>query len=100
MIDWGRVQGFEWDGGKERKSELRHAVSMPEAEQIFFNQPLRVVEDRPHSGIEPRCHALGRSDRHRRLHVTFTFRRHGTLTRVISACDMHRKERTVDGQDR
>ena len=88
------------DGGNERQSELKHAVSMPEAEQIFFHQPLLMVEDRPHSGIEPRCHALGRSDRHRLLHVTFTFRRHGTLIRVISARDMHRKERTVDGQDR
>ena len=100
MIDWDRVEGFEWDGGNERKSELKHAVSMPEAEQVFFNEPLLVVEDRAHSGTEPRWHALGRTDRLRLLHVTFTCRNHGTFIRVISARDMHRKERTVYGQDR
>ena len=88
------------DGGNERQSELKHAVSMPEAEQVFFNEPLLVVEDRPHSGAEPRWHALGRSDRQRLLHVTFTWRGNGKLIRVISARDMHRKERTVYGQDR
>ena len=100
MIDSDRVQGFEWDGGNERQSELKRAVSMPEAEQVFFNEPLLVVEDRPHSGAEPRWHALGRSDRQRLLHVTFTWRGNGKLIRVISARDMHRKERTVYGQDR
>ncbi len=100
MIDWGQVERFEWDSGNERKSELKHAVSMPEAEQMFFNEPLLVVEDQAHSGTEPRWHALGRTDRLRLLHVTFTCRKHGTLIRVISARDMHRKERIVYGQDR
>ncbi|MAO26178.1 MAG: hypothetical protein CMN15_03025, partial [Roseovarius sp.] len=29
------------------------------------------------------------------LHITFTLRQNGTLIRVISARDMHRKERAV-----
>jgi hypothetical protein len=39
--------------------------------------------------------ALGQTDAARQLHVTFTLRRRGTLIRVISARDMHRKERKI-----
>ncbi|MFN9154701.1 MAG: BrnT family toxin, partial [bacterium] len=36
----------------------------------------------------------------RALHITFTLRGDGTLIRVISARDMHRKERSVHDQAR
>ena len=72
MIDWPRVEGFEWDAGNARKSSDRHGVRQAEAEQLFFNEPLLVVEDPRHSVDEPRFHALGRTDQGRLLHVTFT----------------------------
>ena len=93
MIDWTRVEGFEWDNGNARKSDDKHGVSQAEAEQLFFNQPLLVVEDSRHSVREPRFHALGRTDEDRLLHVTFTLRVSATRIRVISARDMSRKER-------
>ncbi len=93
MIALDLIVGFEWDDGNLRKSAVKHGVSQAEAEQVFLNEPLLVVEDRSHSGAETRFHALGRSDAGRRLHVTFTVRQNGTLIRVISARDMHRKER-------
>ena len=99
MIDWGRVEGFEWDGGNARKSDNKHGVSQAEAEQVFFNRPLLIVEDPRHSVREPRCHALGRTDDDRRLHVTFTLRGAATRIRVISARDMSRKERTYYAQE-
>ena len=99
MIDWSDIEGFDWDAGNERKSQTRHAVSMAEAEQVFFHQPL-VVVDAQHSEDEARWHALGRSDAGRLLHVTFTLRAHGRLIRVISSRDMHRKERNFYAQDR
>jgi hypothetical protein len=34
---------------------------------------------------------LGKITQHRLLHVTFTLRQNGTMIRVISARDMHRK---------
>ncbi len=92
MIDLSLISGFEWDQGNERKNE-RHGVSMSEAEEVFFNQPLLMLEDQRHSDHELRIHALGRTDRGRALHITFTLRAGGTLLRVISARDMHRKER-------
>lgn len=93
MIDWAQITGFDWDAGNERKSSEKHGVSRFEAEQVFFNEPLLVLEDRKHSQSEPRYHALGKTDGARLLHVTFTLRSTNTLIRVISVRDMHRKER-------
>src|SRR5689334_4042689 len=94
MIDLSAVTGFEWDSGNARKNE-RHGVSMAEAEQVFFHMPLGIQEDGAHSGSELRFHALGRTWAGRELHVTFTLRQGGTAIRVISARDMHRKERAI-----
>jgi hypothetical protein len=93
MINWAKVIGFQWDSGNARKSAEKHDVTQAETEQVFFNQPLLIVEDTKHSQQEPRLHALGRTDDDRRLHITFTLRKSGSLIRVISARDMHRKER-------
>jgi uncharacterized DUF497 family protein len=71
---------------------------MAEAEQVFFNAPLLLLDDAKHSQQEARHHALGRTDGGRLLHLTFTLRKSGSLIRVISARDMHRKERTIDEQ--
>lgn len=98
MFDWTRLTGFEWDAGNARKSADKHSVSQAEAEQTFFNEPLLLVPDTKHSDREPRYHALGKTDDGRLLHITFTVRASGTLIRVISARDMHRKERTFYGQ--
>lgn len=94
MIDLGLVSGFEWDDGNARKNE-KHGVTAAEAEQVFFNQPLLLLEDVKHSHDELRIHALGHTHDKRLLHVTFTLRAGGRLIRVISARDMHRKERAI-----
>lgn len=94
MIDWAQITGFEWDEGNARKNE-KHGVTMAEAEQVFFNAPLLVLEDARHSHQEPRFHALGKTDDIRLLHITFTVRHSGEKLRVISARDMHRKERAI-----
>jgi len=88
-----RIVGFDWDDGNARKSEAKHGVSQAEAEQVFFHDPLLVVDDTRHSGDEARYHALGRTDAGRLLHATFTVRQEGRLIRVISARDMSRRER-------
>lgn len=95
MINWARVTGFDWDKGNSRKNVEKHRVGQSEAESIFFNEPLLVLEDARHSRAEARFHALGETDDARQLHVTFTLRQDGRLIRVISARAMHRKERAV-----
>jgi uncharacterized protein len=92
--DFSAVTGFEWDDGNWMKNE-KHSVSDAEAEQIFVNEPLVVLEDAPHSATEPRWHALGRTNEGRLLQATFTLRAGGTRVRIISARPMHRKERTA-----
>lgn len=95
MIDWAQITGFDWDQGNARKNEDKHDVSQAEAEYIFFNQPILVLEDYKHSKHESRYHALGATDDDRLLHITFTLRVSGSLIRIISARDMHRKERLI-----
>ncbi len=95
--DFSAVAGFDWDEGNAMKGE-KHAVSAAEAEQLFVNEPLVVLEDVAHSIAEPRWHALGRTNDGHLLHVTFTLRAGGAKVRVISARPMHRKERVVYGQ--
>jgi uncharacterized protein len=94
MIDPSLIAGFEWDTGNARKNE-KHGVTGAEAEQVFFNQPLLLLADMKHSQDEARYHALGHTHEGRLLHITFTLRGAGTLIRVISARDMHRKERAI-----
>jgi uncharacterized DUF497 family protein len=95
MFDWDNVSGFQWDQGNARKSSDKHGVSQAEAEQIFFKQPMLIVRDIHHSQEEIRYHALGTTDDRRLLHVTFTLSDADSLIRVISARDMHRKERAI-----
>jgi uncharacterized DUF497 family protein len=95
MIDIEQIAGFEWDDGNSRKSADKHDVSQAEAESVFFNNPLIVVADAKHSDKEQRLNALGMTAQNRLLHVTFTLRQNGTVVRVISARDMHRKERKI-----
>ena len=98
MIDLARVVGFDWDAGNARKNE-RHGVTQMEAEDLFFDPRLLLVPDPRHSDAEPRFHALGETSVERKLHVTFTLRSEATRIRVISARDMHRKERAAyEGQ--
>jgi uncharacterized protein len=93
MIDLRRIAGFDWDAGNARKSVDKHGVSQAEAEQVFFNEPLLLLEDERHSVKELRFHALGKTNDGRHLHIAFTLRHEDTLIRVISARDMSPKER-------
>ncbi|CAN5458270.1 BrnT family toxin [soil metagenome] len=89
--------GFQWDNGNHNKNWLSHGVSKEECEQIFFNEPLFVVEDLKHSQCEIRHYALGQTNARRKLFIAFTVRE--TLIRVISARDMSKKERLYYEQE-
>jgi uncharacterized DUF497 family protein len=94
MIDLTKIAGFDWDEGNARKND-KHGVSTAEAEQVFFNEPLLLIANTKHSQGESRFHALGMSNEGRTLHITFTLRNASEKIRVISARDMHKKERTI-----
>jgi len=88
MIDFEKIEGFDWDTGNARKSADKHHVSQAEVEQVFFNVPLVHAPDPKHSQTEPR--SAGRL-----LHIAFTLRFEGRKVRPISARDMHRKEKRI-----
>jgi hypothetical protein len=95
VIDFEKIEGFDWDAGNACKSDDKHQVSQAEVEQTFFNVPLVLALDVKHSQTEPRFHALGKTTAGRLLHITFTLRFAGRKIRPISAREMHRKERRV-----
>jgi uncharacterized DUF497 family protein len=90
--------GFEWDEGNSMKNE-KHSVSNEEAEQVFFNEPLLLLDDPAHSASEMRWHALGHTHEQRLLKVAFTLRDGGVRVRIISARPMHLKERKIYEQE-
>lgn len=88
-----QCEGFDWDEGNINKNWIKHKVSPAECEQMLFNRPLVIQNDRKHSEVEKRFYALGRTDSKRNLFIAFTVR--NKRIRVISARDMSRKEKEV-----
>ena len=92
MIDFDKIVAFEWDEGNLNKSLLKHDVEPIEAEQVFDDEFVMFLKDVHHSEKEERFQAVGQTKEGRRLHVSFTLRKNGTVIRIISARDMSRKE--------
>lgn len=82
---------FEWDEGNRDKNLLKHEVTNEEAEEIFTNKPNFIFFDEKHSWLERRYMIWGLTDKGRKLSVFFTIRKN--KVRIISARDMHEKER-------
>lgn len=82
---------FDWDEHNRNKSQIAHGVSWSEAEEIFANIPLILLDDTKHSQTELRHIAFGKTDDHRLLMVVFTVR--AQLVRIISARDQNKKEK-------
>ncbi len=86
-----RVIAFEWDKWNKDKNYIKHKVSNQEAEEVFFNRPLKIFEDTKHSFLEKRFVAHGITNTKRRLTIIFTLR--NQKIRIVSARDMNKKER-------
>ncbi|MFZ6007222.1 MAG: BrnT family toxin [Nitrospirota bacterium] len=99
MIDFQKIEGFQWDKGNIHKNE-KHGIHFQEAEQIFTNEPLLLLPDEKHSQRENRYHAIGRTNEGRILHVSFTLREQNTRIRIISARDANKKERSIYEQQK
>jgi len=82
---------FDWDLGNGDKNYLKHQVSMQEAEEVFGNEPLVIIEDIFHSQKEQRYQGMGKTNSNRLLFASFTIRK-GQI-RVISIRNMSKKEK-------
>ncbi len=92
-LDVDSIVGFEWDDGNIHKNEKKHGLKWSVIEEVFFNEPLLIVEDLKHSIHECRCVALGKNNLGRLITVVFTIRTNHI--RVISARAMSKKERSI-----
>ena len=61
MLDLARIVGFDSEEDNARKSSDKHGVSQAEAEQVFTNMPLGILEDLAHSQIGTSFQALGQN---------------------------------------
>jgi uncharacterized DUF497 family protein len=80
-LDAESLTSFDWDNGNVYKT----------IEEVFFNEPLLIVEDYLHSYDECRCIAFGRDNKNSKIMVVFTVR--DNRIRVISAREMTKKEK-------
>jgi len=85
------VVGFQWDNGNVDKNLIAHAVENWECEQVFFNEPLLVLNGPRHSAMKKRWATFGSTNGGRPLVVIFT--RRANMIRIISARNMNRKEK-------
>lgn len=92
-LDIDSIIGFDWDEGNIYKNEKKHGLKWSIIEEVFFNEPLLIIEDFKHSLDECRCVALGKNNFNDLITVVFTVR--NNLIRVISARAMSKKERIV-----
>jgi uncharacterized DUF497 family protein len=81
----------EWDEGKNRLNQKKHAVSFGEAATIFLD-PLEIaIEDPSHAISEYRFISIGQSFRRRLLVVSYIER--NNRIRIITARKPTRSER-------
>ena len=92
-LDIKAIVGFDWDDGNIHKNENKYGLKWTMIEEVFFNEPLLIVEDFKHSLNECRCVALGKNNFDDLITVIFTVR--DKHIRVISARSMSKKERII-----
>jgi hypothetical protein len=85
------IIGFEWDEGNIGKNWIKHKVSNKECEEVFFNEPIIILNDEKHSNEERRYLCFGKTEANRKLTIIFTLR--NNLVRIISAREQNRKEK-------
>ena len=93
MTVWKEPIQFQWDAGNREKNWLKHHVTAAECEEAFFDPHKRLLRSALQTEHELRHVLIGRSAAQRLLFVVFTVRGHAV--RVISARDVHKKERAL-----
>ncbi len=91
VIDLTKITGFEWDKGNVNKSYQKHGITPNEAEEVFLDENILLLEDIKHSKKEERFEAIGEIFKGDILFLVFTVR--GDKIRIISARKASKKER-------
>ncbi len=91
MIDLSKITGFEWDRGNIDKSYQKHGITPNEAEEIFLDEDILLLEDIEHLKQEERVKAIGKIIKGDVILLVFTTRKN--KIRIISARKANNKER-------
>lgn len=91
MLDPSKITGFEWDKGNIDKSYQKHGITPNEAEGVFLDEDILLLEDIKHSKQEERFEAIGKIIKGDVLFLVFTVRK--SKIRIISARKANKKER-------
>ena len=93
MTVWKEPIQFQWDIGNQEKNWVKHRVTHAECEEAFFDPHKRLLRPTLHGERETRHVLIGYTAGKRLLFVVFTIRGH--TVRVISARDVHKRERNL-----
>jgi len=93
MLDLSKITSFDWDQGNIDKSYLKHGITPNEAEEVFLDDEILLLEDIKHSKQEERFEAIGKIAKGSTLFLAFTVRR--DKIRIISARAANKKERRL-----
>ena len=93
MTVWKEPIQFQWDAGNRDKNWSKHRVTHAECEEAFFDPHKRLLRPTLHGERETRHVLIGYTAGKRLLFVVFTMRGH--TVRVISARDVHRREKVL-----
>lgn len=89
----GNVTGFQWDEGNLDKSYAKHGITPQEAEEVFLDENLLILEDIKHSQTEKRLTAIGKTAASELLFIAYTHR--NSHIRVISARKANKNEKQI-----
>jgi len=89
---FSKVVEFEWDDGNLEHIR-KHRFNYKECEQVFYNKPILVSQDKKHSQVESRFRVLGKTKQERLTILVFTTR--WGKVRIISTRDQSKKERSI-----
>ena len=76
---------FEWDENKNAINKKKHGISFEEAQTVFYDTEVLLIDDPEHSQEEDRFIILGYSNSAKLLVVCHCYREAETVIRIISA---------------
>lgn len=92
MINFEKIDGFDWDSGNIDKNLVKHGIDCREAEEIFLDIEGIHLEDNKHSVKEQRFARIGKSFSGKILIAFFTIRKN--KIRIVSVRDTNKKEKS------
>lgn len=97
VIRLSEILEFEWDKGNIGKIYQKHGITPNEAEEVFLDKNILIIDDIKHSKSEERFMAIGKINQGSVLFLAYTIRKN--KIRIISARKADKIERRLYEQN-